>query len=804
MATLVQSTTSNSFQPQPVIPTTASQSLNNMAFNAQPHNNFHRNLSFTQSQPAGNIMGASYRGITAGPVAPYAFKSTPNLTTNDPKFQPNKQEVRASIGYDNQQRQRPPVPHTSPVLPQLPITPSYSSHLQGQNTSRSNNTGYTNGAAPNQSTQASAPRPSTDRYRRNVRRSESYGSSESLLQLPPDAGSNTNIYSHPGKASSSPSLPLSVSTNGVPAQTGFGTRTYADVVAVGPGTGVGVKPIYVTAGDSRGFSKDDSALKQNNARAKLQQKEKMNRRRSIGAFDLNTQVGNSAGGLHNGNPFMFNQPGFFQPTPPRSPATENSSPATFTSPSNSFNRRESSESVSSKNSSNGSQPNKAKQQAPSPLSNSNSSKQAPATDASASPSARGVQDSKKRSTNPSPLSKPVTMSPDPNVPEQVKDKEPEITPVRPRTGNSVAADRLAALQSESQRGFKSRLRRAFSFGSAAELKQASSMTAEERQRLRQEREEVEQQKIAERQEASGLGNSIYSNNQGGIFSGSTDNLSISSTASSASVMLRKMGKGMKRGSRSFVGLFRPKSVVGVPAASGPVTPSPAVEPATAQVSMVTVEAERDRVNVNASPLDHAGGGTGFPKLERNSLDASRQEVAPSPEAAPSRRSIIGGEKERAEVLAAVKKGILKQSGSSSPVVKPTTELPMDLQLPQIPLISSQPTTPGAPDDQEDATGDYFLAPTAAPKYTAPKSPSSSAMSTPVTNQEITKAKASVSFSQKLTFYDTWTSGEYDRRGEISTCNKLTPALAQQIKEELNTFKMEMEVHESSRVYTHFF
>ncbi|KAJ6256102.1 hypothetical protein Dda_9194 [Drechslerella dactyloides] len=802
MATLVQSTTTNSFQPQPVIPPTASQSLNNMAFNAQPHNNYHRNLSFAQTQSG---MGAGYRGITAGPVAPYAFKSTPNLTTNDPKFQPNKQEVRASIGFDNQQRQRPPVPHTSPVLPQLPITPSYSSHLQGQNTSRSNNAAYTNGTVQLQSTQSSAPRPSADRYRRNVRRSESFGSSESLLQLPPDGASNTGIYSHPGKASSSPSLPLSVSTNGMPAQTAFGTRTYADVVAVGPGTGVGVKPIYVTGNDSRGFSKDDSALKQNNARAKLQQKEKMNRRRSIGAFDLNTQVGNSAGGLHNGNPFMFNQPGFFQPTPPRSPATENSSPATFTSPSNSFNRRESSESVSSKNSSNGSQPNKAKQQAPSPL--SNSPKQPPNSDASSS-SARGAQDSKKRATNPSPLSKPITMSPDPNVPEQVKDKEPEITPVRPRTGNSVAADRLAALQSESQRGFKSRLRRAFSFGSAAELKQASSMTVEERQRLRQEREEVEQQKIAERQEASGLGNSIYSNNQGGIFSGSTDNLSISSTASSASVMLRKMGKGMKRGSRSFVGLFRPKSVVGVPAASGPVTPSPAVEPATAQVSMVTVEAERDRVNVNASPLDHAGGGTGFPKLERNSLDASRQEATtPSNEAAPSRRSIIGGEKERAEVLAAVKKGILKQSGGSSPVVKPTTattELPMDLQLPQIPLISSQPVTPDVPDEQKDVSGDYFLAPTAAPKYTAPKSPSSSAMSTPVTSQEITKAKASVSFSQKLTFYDTWTSGEYDRRGEISTCNKLTPALAQQIKEELNTFKMEMEVHESSRVYTHFF
>ncbi|KAK6497369.1 hypothetical protein TWF481_011778 [Arthrobotrys musiformis] len=787
MATLVQSTTTNNFQPQPVIPSSASQSLNNMTFNTQSHNNFQRNMSFPQAQPSGNVING-YRGIATAPVAPYAFKSTPNLTTNDPKFQPNKQEVRASAGFDNQPRQRQPTPHVNAAVQQMAPNPTFTQHQQTPNNTRTNSTPHGSGSSHQAPTQPAA-RPSADRYRRNAKRSESsgHGGGDSSSQAPVDAMSSMSIYSHPGKASSSPALPLSVSTS----TSAFGSRTYAEAVAVG------VKPVYV-AGD-RAFSKDDSlALKQTNARSKLQQKELMDRRRSIGAFDLNTQVGNPAGGLHNGNPFMFNQPNFFQPTPPRSPATENSSPATFTSPVNPFHRRESSDSISSKNSSNGSQTQKVKQQQ---ITNSPpTAKQTPSNDPASG--SRGASDAKKRSTNPSPLSKPVTMSPDPNALEEAKEPEPEIIPVRPRTGGSVAADRLAALQAESRKGFKSRLRRAFSFGSAAELKQAAALSAEDRQRLRQEREDAEQLKIAERQEAGGLGNSIYSNNQGGIFSGSTDNLSISSTASSASVMLRKMGKGMKRGSRSFVGLFRPKSVVGVEAASGPVTASAAVEPATAQVSMVTVEAERERVNVNASPLEHTGGGTGFPKLERNSLDTGRQESAISTEAA-SRRSIVGGEKERAEVLAAVKKGILKQPGSSSPVVKPTTELPIDLQLPQIPIISSQPSTPDVPDGNE-ANGDYFLAPNAAQKYTVPKSPSSSAISAPVTNQEITKAKASVSFSQKLTFFETWTSGEYDRRGEISTCNKLTPALAQQIKEELNTFKMEMEVHESSRVYTHFF
>ena len=84
------------------------------------------------------------------------------------------------------------------------------------------------------------------------------------------------------------------------------------------------------------------------------------------------------------------------------------------------------------------------------------------------------------------------------------------------------------------------------------------------------------------------------------------------------------------------------------------------------------------------------------------------------------------------------------------------------------------------------------------------------------------AARGVTFDPRKQFYDTWPPGEYDRRGEIATCNRLTPMLAQQIKEELNTFKMvnlakspmrcllltvcvqEMEVHTESKVYTHFF
>ena len=299
---------------------------------------------------------------------------------------------------------------------------------------------------------------------------------------------------------------------------------------------------------------------------------------------------------------------------------------------------------------------------------------------------RGSSDANKRLTNPSPLSKPMAMSPEPARKDEPtfaavvqgrattsEDKTPDA-PVS-SFPDSLAAQQLAAVSKKDDKKQKSsRLRRAFSFGSAAELRKASAENNAnhntERAKLRKSQfatEEAQQDAIAKKQEAGGLGEGIYSG-QGNFFTGSTDNLSISSTASSASVMIRKMGKGVKRGSRSLVGLFRPKSVVGVP------PPDAAPEPSVAQVSMVTVEAEREKVNVNANASEQSGGGTGFPKLERNSLDAVSAASAANDTLSvrsdnTSRRSIVGGEKERAEVLAAVKKGILKSMSIQSNLFK---------------------------------------------------------------------------------------------------------------------------------------
>ncbi|KAL2201389.1 hypothetical protein P885DRAFT_26419 [Corynascus similis CBS 632.67] len=420
----------------------------------------------------------------------------------------------------------------------------------------------------------------------------------------------------------------------------------------------------------------------------------------------------------------------------------------------------------------------------------------------------------KRAANPSPLSKPVTMDSagESGQSADVIDSATQEAASTPRF-ESPAVRQLAAINEKrgKPKSKTSRLRRAFSFGSAAEFRKAAndSETADNgasklhKDRTAEDVYDEEQARIAERQEAAGIGSNIYAG--GRFFHGSTDNLSISSTASSASIMIRKMGRGMKKGTRSLVGLFRPKSIIGGSAVDE--FPVAASQPS---VSMVTAEAERERVNVSADPKAQ-NGGTGFPRLERNSIDAAKVPPA-EPERLGSsgtdstgaRKSIVGGEKERAEVLAAVRKGILKnRTGSSSPSPRPSDAKGSPFELPPVPSVTDSPSSSAPSTPNEDSQGhrrtgtvaigseDYFVSALRLRQDTkAPGTPPST--------------KRNATFSPRIVFFETWPSQEYDRRGDIATCNRLTPMLAQQIKEELNTFKMEMEVHENSKIYTHFF
>ena len=405
---------------------------------------------------------------------------------------------------------------------------------------------------------------------------------------------------------------------------------------------------------------------------------------------------------------------------------------------------------------------------------------------------RGSSDANKRISSPSPLSRPINVEAhDAPIADRVNQ-----APILPQP--SPAVQQLAALSDRNgaAKGVKSRLRRALSFSSSAELRRASAQN-NLTNRSRQEPEEPldpEQQAIAAQQEAAGFGSGIYSGQ--GVFTSSTDNLSISSTASSASIMLRKMGKSMKKSSRSLKGLFRPKSVVGVPAAD-----SDGVLPVTGEVSVVNVEAERERARV-ALPARYNTSNAALSVPSSVQHDRPQTPVGGS-SVDSSRKSIVGGEVERAEVLAAVKKGILKRkfslavfivkglsavtdsaidkgssSASSSPVVHPVDSNSTDLSLPQIPNVASstRSSSPNTPDNGSKIgiADDYFMA---IPRL---------AGSNPATPQG---GLRNISFSPRIQFYDAWSSVEYDRRGDIATCNRLTPMLAQQIKEELNTFKM---------------
>lgn len=442
------------------------------------------------------------------------------------------------------------------------------------------------------------------------------------------------------------------------------------------------------------------------------------------------------------------------------------------------------------------------------------------------PRASSSTDVGKRTINPSPLSKPVAMGPGSasddsaspaNVPESTAPKT--STPSASAVADSPAAKQLAAIN---EKGGKSktktsRLRRAFSFGSAAELRKAAGQdvgsdfaktaqndpTKLHKDPRAEDIFEEEQARIAQKQEEAGIGSSIYSGTK--LFTGSTDNLSISSTASSASIMLRKMGRGMKKGGRSLVGLFRPKSIIGSVSED-----LKAPEASAAEVSMVTVEAERDM-------RFQQGSATGLPHLEFKPMDSTNLADSFSADRLGSsgtdnsgaRKSIVGGERERAEVLATIRKGILKsmshreanlsltsnmilaRSNSPSPSPRAPEIRGPAFDLPAIPTISDSPnsTAPSTPNDDVQihkrndsvtiGNEDYFVSALRLRQDTK---------SAPTTPQG-GSSKRNATFSPRIVFHDTWPSGEYDRRGEIATCNRLTPMLAQQIKEELNTFKM---------------
>lgn len=736
-----------------------------------------------------NMSATGYRGVSSGgPVAPYAFTQTPQLTNANVNPRQFALESGRSVSA-------PKVPQTqSGVFNAQPASPSSLPQVDAGNRPLSlglpdiPSTGSLMGPAPTLSPPApsATPKPSPDRYRRTTRRAEAENSTKTISAGSasiPNAGTTVvgSIYSRPSQASSTPSLSSQQSFHG-----------QSHGIATG----------------SQNSSADDLQL----GRAQQPELAARYRRRSFGSIE-------TAGLSHSSDTQDTSSPHPNAFLPATVPTPPSSGPGITVQRPPNHQHTPSSDSVASSRSTRSSRPSSVSAFSinetclTSPQARADQSIQVTpiskpdsttALRSELRTAARNPRPGDSSIRQPSPLSRPAQL--------QVEDTQEKThrsapIPASPHAQQSItpspAAEQLAALNQKSAPKAKSKLRRAFSFGSAAELRKAAAQGNHEkslsnavpntskRTSKYEDELEPEQAKIAEQQEAAGLGESIYSG-QGQFFTGSTDNLSISSTASSASIMLRKMGKGVKKGTRSLVGLFRPKSVVGVPAADGPVV----TQGSLAQVSMVTVEAEREKVNINLDPHEQAGGGTGFPKLERNSIETKFSSDSGTVSSdTRSRRSIVGGEKERAEVLAAVKKGILKRNESNqpSPKLKAYDFRVPDFNLPQIPHVNDSPrsSAPSTPADETPRShrrtdsitienndqDDYF---TTMAHFATLDSKNS------MTSQGLIR---NISFSPRLQFYDTWPSAEYDRRGEIATCNRLTPMLAQQIKEELNTFKM---------------
>ncbi|KLJ13664.1 hypothetical protein EMPG_11408 [Blastomyces silverae] len=795
--TLLQPRPASSTASFPSSTTSTLQHHSQMARNQQPSRASHNNVL---GHGNGNGSGMGYRASQAGqPVAPYAFTSTPSLTnTSSSHTRQNaphllKTEHRAvSAPSTTQSQANPTFPGVIPSRVHFPAAGSVSNSSPNIPSSVISQGSKDDSAIPTkQRTNEPAGRPlssigfippsfspispttsvkpSPDRYRRAQRRAESQNG----------AG---NASSSLANGSSQPSF--------------------------APGVKQGNSPYH-----SRGASADDAFTD------KLQSSEqaKRYRRRSLGSLDI-TGLPNLSEQKPAAEPLISLVTKDFSL---QSPDQRPHSAHTY-----SHAHKGSTESVSSIRSS------------------PPTGKRAPPV---SSPTTLKLDhkliDNSKRATNPSPLSQPIHMSPESSKPKPTTTTNPATESSGPMQAqaqspptqakvHSPAAKRLTEL---SKKGFhksgKSRLRRALSFGSVAELRAASAQEptpqagrpGQEVSRKQQLDEELgaEQAAIAEKQEANGLGENIYSG-QGHIFSGSMDNLSISSTASSASIMLRKMGKGVRRSTRSLVGLFRPKSTLNP---EGDTTAP--VEPMTPQVSIVNVEAERGNgqqqasnntaseqgndINNNNEPAA-SPSAKGRTSVESGST-ATGGDHSSTDSIKAARKSILGGERERAEVLAAVRKGILKRSGTGSNTSSPTLR-PVEFKGTDVmpaPHVhdsphSSAPSTPNGDRERPPRSGhrrtdsvtiegeDYFLP--------AGRFSTTDSSSAPVTPHTI--AARNISFSPRIQFHDTWPSGEYDRRGDVATCNRLTPLLAQQIKEELNTFKMEMEVHESSKVYTHFF
>ncbi|KAI8342594.1 hypothetical protein BC941DRAFT_466261 [Chlamydoabsidia padenii] len=149
----------------------------------------------------------------------------------------------------------------------------------------------------------------------------------------------------------------------------------------------------------------------------------------------------------------------------------------------------------------------------------------------------------------------------------------------------------------------------------------------------------------------------------------------------------------------------------------------------------------------------------------------------------------------------------------SPFTRPTGPHRLASELPS-PTPSSLSSSDNEINSLVDQFGDLSMAPPPVigvhyglPMHGSPRlKPAASSSSSSLMDPLPANNKRRLQFCPTVQVHETFAAADYDRRCDTNaTCQKLTPALALKIKQEMNEYKLtEMDVHIDSRQYTQFF
>ena len=388
--------------------------------------------------------GSGYRGMPpSGPVAPYAFTSTPQPFNAGIRSQvPGQGQRSSSTGMLPQYQQQPLAP-TQPKAsaPRHQNSASTSPALSNSLSLDFSKIPALDLSMPASTSQVSlnspaSAKPSPDRYRRNVRRVDSNENGPNRVQqgsaMPSGSGMAAvgQLYNHPAQTSSSPSLSQYPSYRG---------------------------STYTSPPQQTKPSTDDMVV----GRSQNAELAARYRRRSLGNIETaglnHTNEGPDAATPHTNMVIQKPPTSVAQPQVQR-PASNHAHSASAESNASTRSGRSSSRPTSARNDKN---MNQAAAQGPVHI-----AQVAKPEIRHLNPPSRPADTGKR---NPSPLSRPANTNGEP-----IDETPRRIGVSHQHAASSAAVEHLSAVNQKDTKKSKSKLRRAFSFGSAAELRKVTA------------------------------------------------------------------------------------------------------------------------------------------------------------------------------------------------------------------------------------------------------------------------------------------------------------------------------------------